>query len=153
VQARKSSRKQGLPVNAFTFLRALLEALFGKLKYDEDMNEADYEDSDMETDFLNLRKRILSFQETIAGLNPTLYSDSVYDLVARIFTDFASGVLDTWQDVEVALFQMHAFGEPLKRSLTVYHQLTLGNGHWDNSTHLHRFSNLLSQAVSLGTFH
>jgi len=80
------------------------------------MQDADHEDSELETDFLDLRKRILSFQDTIAVLHASLYSDSVYEFVTQIFTKFASGSSNGWQDIEVALFLLRAFAEPLKRS-------------------------------------
>ena len=113
------------------------------------MEDGDHEDSELETDFHDLRKRILSFQDTIAVLDARLYSDSVYQFVTRVFNKFASGSLNTWQDMEVALFQLHAFAEPLKRISKCLWWLILGDGSWENSVHLHRFVDMLSQAVNL----
>lgn len=79
------------------------------------MQDTDHDDSELETDFLDLRKRILSFQDTIAVLDAQLYSDSIYESVTHVFKEFLPGSLDAWQDMEVALFQLHSFADPLKR--------------------------------------
>jgi exportin-T len=93
-----------------------LQALFKKLRYDDSVEDPSKYESELEADFHDLRKRILSFEDSIAMLDPDLYPNSVYEFITGIFQRFVSASNVNWRDLEVALFQLHAFIEPLKGS-------------------------------------
>jgi len=72
------------------------------------------EDSGEEADFANLRKRLLVFQDAIGNLDPELYCKALAALISSTFESFSNGSNQNWRDIEVALYEMHRFSEPLK---------------------------------------
>jgi len=95
-------------------LQAVLSALFKKMRYDDEEHSQENEDSDLEAEFHDLRKRLLAFQDSIAALDPTLYSESVYQFVTNTFKAMNSAPNSDWRDTEAALVELHSFAEPLK---------------------------------------
>jgi exportin-T len=110
----RRSVKVGVEVFNREFLQALLQALFQKLRYDNEAQTLENDDSGEEAEFHDLRKRLLSFQDSIGAIDPELYSRSLGDLITSTFQAMNSGSSQNWRDVEVALFEMHVFAEPLK---------------------------------------
>jgi exportin-T len=100
-------------------LQAVLSALFKKMRYDDDEHSQENDDSDIEAEFHDLRKRLLGFQDSIAVLDPALYSESVYQFVTNTFKAMNSASNTDWRDAEVALLELHSFAEPLKGTLWV----------------------------------
>ena len=98
------------------FLQALLQALFKKMRYDDESVSPENEDSEEEAEFHDLRKRLLGFQESVAASNPDLYSQAVQNLVSGALRSLNSGT-SNWRDVEVALVEMNAFADCLKGTL------------------------------------
>jgi exportin-T len=88
--------------------------LFTKLRYDDDAEEPENNDSDEEAEFHDLRKRLLSFQDSIGAIDPNLYSHSLRDLIMSTFQAVSVGSTENWRDLEVALLELHTFAEPLK---------------------------------------
>jgi exportin-T len=93
-----------------------LQALYKKLRYDDDAEPQDYDadDDDEEAEFLDLRKRLIAFQDSIAAIDPDLYSSSLHALVTSTFRLVESGSSANWRDAEVALLELHSFAEPLR---------------------------------------
>jgi exportin-T len=87
------------------------------MRYDDDYRSSENEDSEVEAEFHDLRKRILSFQDSIAVIDPELYSNSVREFVSSTFQSVIMAPNNNWRDVEVALMELHAFAEPLKGNL------------------------------------
>jgi exportin-T len=87
------------------------------MRYDDDYRSSENEDSEVEAEFHDLRKRILSFQDSIAVIDPELYSNSVREFVSSTFQSVIMARNNNWRDVEVALMELHAFAEPLKGNL------------------------------------
>jgi exportin-T len=87
------------------------------MRYDDDYHSSENEDSEVEAEFHDLRKRILSFQDSLAVIDPDLYSNSVREFVGSTFQSVIMAPNNNWRDVEVALMELHAFAEPLKGNL------------------------------------
>jgi exportin-T len=115
-KSRRSAKKTGLEVFDRDFLQALLQAIFKKLRYDDydDAQSPKHIDSEEEAEFQDLRKRLLSFQDTIGTIDPDLYSRSINTLVTSTLQAPNLGQSNNWRNVEVALLEMHTFAEPLK---------------------------------------
>lgn len=88
--------------------------MFKKIRYDDDYQSPENDDSENEAEFTELRKRLLAFQDSIAVLDPALYSESVYDFVANTFNAMNRDHSTDWRDAEAALIELHSFAEPLK---------------------------------------
>jgi len=112
-QSRRSAKKTGTDVVDRDFLQALLQALFKKMRYDDDSISSENEDSEEEAEFHDLRKRLLGFQESVAATDPELYSRAVQNLVSAALRSLNSGT-SNWRDMEVALVEMNAFADCLK---------------------------------------
>jgi len=95
------------------FLQALLQALFKKMRYDDELVSPEAEDSEEEAEFHDLRKRLLGFQESVAASDPDLYSQAIQNLVSGALRSLNSGT-SNWRDMEVALVEMNAFADCLK---------------------------------------
>jgi hypothetical protein len=132
-----------------TFLQALFQALFKKMRYDDESQMPEEDDSGEEADFVNLRKKLLGFQDAISSFDPELYCNSLAALISSTFESFNTGNSQNWRDIEVALFELHRFSEPLKGFPTVLaHFLTIDKA-WENTEHYATFTKLLAQLVSL----
>lgn len=138
IQSRRSLKRTGIEMFDRDFMQALLQALFKKLRYDNETPTPGDDDSEIEAEFHDMRKRLLSFQESIATLDPELFSRSIHQIVTSTFQAYISGETDNWRDLEVALFELHAFAEPLKV-----------NGLWEGTVHAKRFMEMLSLAIRI----
>jgi Exportin-T len=96
------------------------------------------EDSGEEADFANLRKRLLGFQDAIGTFDPELCCNS-----------FDAGNNGNWRDIEVALFELHRFSEPLKGFLLVSSFFLTVDKAWEATKHFATFTKLLAQLVNL----
>lgn len=56
----------------------------------------------------------MTFQESIGSLDPDLYSTSIHNMIMSAFHAFKSKSGMNWRDMEVALYELNAFAEPLK---------------------------------------
>ena len=116
--------KTGVEVFDRDVLRALLRALFKKMRYDDDSRTIENDDSGEEAEFQDFRKRLLSFQDSIGAIDPELYSQSLGGLVTSTFQAVKTGSSQNWRDMEVALYEMHSFSEPLRGSRDHFSALT-----------------------------
>jgi exportin-T len=84
------------------------------MRYDDEAQPTENDDSGEEAEFQDLRKRLLSFQDAIAAIDPGLYTRSLGNLITSTFQAINSDSSQNWRDMEVALFEMHSFSEPLR---------------------------------------
>jgi hypothetical protein len=131
------------------FLQALFQAIFKKMRYDDESQMPEEDDSGEEADFVNLRKKLLGFQDAIGSFDPELYCNSLAALISSTFDSFNMGNSQNWRDIEVALFELHRFSEPLKGFPTVLSHLLTIDKAWENTEHYAIFTKLLAQLVRL----
>ena len=95
-----------------SLLPPILEAIMGKMKYDETSEWGSEEDQTDEAEFQDLRKRLQVLQQAVAAVDESLYIETVSNLVARCFDTFESsgGQMD-WRDLDLALHELFLFGQ------------------------------------------
>lgn len=90
-------------------LSTLLRKIIGKMKYDED--DDGFEDDEQ---FLDVRQKLKTFQDTIAVLRPAIYLDIVPSVIeSSLFGNTAS----SWISVDLALYELSNFADSLKNNL------------------------------------
>ena len=89
------------------------------MRYDDGGQSPEIDDSEIEAEFHDIRKRLLAFQDSIAVLDPALYSESVYEFVTSNFKVMNNTPNTNWRDTEVALIELHSFAEPLKGTIGI----------------------------------
>jgi exportin-T len=94
-------------------LKELIKVLISKLKYDSnDKYRLSSEQSEEDALFLDLRKSIKIHLETIASIEPTVFSDYISNYVCEVF-----GTLQVnrdsvdWTRVELALYLVYIYAE------------------------------------------
>lgn len=102
------------PAEYASLLPTILQAIINKMKYDETASFEEY-DSDGDEDqaeFLDLRKRLNILQQQIIAVDENLVTMTVSELIKQTFQGVSSGNSNLdWRDVELALYQMHIFGD------------------------------------------
>ncbi|KAM9919030.1 hypothetical protein OXX59_008231 [Metschnikowia pulcherrima] len=92
-------------------LSALLKNIIEKMKHDSDSDGFDDDDQ-----FIEIRQKLKTFQDTIAGLNPSLYLDIVPLIIeSSIFGGSSEG--QSWNIVELGLYELSNFADSLKNNL------------------------------------
>jgi exportin-T len=112
-QSRRIAKRNAQDLFERTFLQALLNAIFKKMRYDNESTPLD-NDSGEEAEFQDLRKRLLGFQYSIGLIDPDLYSDCIQGLIRGVLIGLGSNSVENWRDIEVALYEMHTYSEPLR---------------------------------------
>lgn len=99
----------------------ILKAIIAKLRYDDTSSWGEDEDQTEEAEFQELRKRLDSLQQTVAGANEPLYMEVVSEVVGTTFENVqrSGGQLD-WRDLDLALHEMYVFGDLAVKSGTLY---------------------------------
>lgn len=89
-------------------LSTLLTKVIGKMKYDEEDDGFDEDEQ-----FLDVRQKLKTFQDTIAVLRPAIYLEIVPSLIeSSLFTDPTS-----WISVDLGLYELSNFADSLKNNL------------------------------------
>jgi len=106
-------RKVGnLPPNYAEMLPPILNAIVRKMRYDETSNWGHEDEQTDEAEFQELRKRLTVLQKTVAAVDQNLFIDVLSNLVAETFQTLdQQGSRMDWRDVDLALYEMHLFGE------------------------------------------
>jgi exportin-T len=149
MQSRRAKRNT-LDILDRDFLQALLNAIFKKMRYDDESSYPLDNDSGEEADFQDLRKQLLGFQYSIGSIDPDLYSSCIHKLIGETLQALSSGSIKNWRDIEAALYEMHTFSEPLK-GISLLNVADLVNGNWENTRHFELFTELFTELVTLGT--
>ncbi|EEB07567.1 karyopherin Los1 [Schizosaccharomyces japonicus yFS275] len=98
-------------------LVSILNAVVKKMKYDDSEEWDDDAESEEEAEFLELRKKLKTFQDAIGAIDSKLYNEYMYDAISTSVTNAASmSAGRSWQLMEFALFELYIFGEGVKGS-------------------------------------
>ena len=82
------------------------------MKYESDSDGFDDDD-----EFMDIRQKLKTFQDTIAGLNPSLYLDVVPLMIESSIFGSASSEGQVWNVVELGLYELSNFADSLKNNL------------------------------------
>ncbi|ORY70065.1 armadillo-type protein [Pseudomassariella vexata] len=101
-----------LPGPFSEMLPPILNAIIAKMRYDETSSWGHEDEQTDEAEFHELRKRLQVLQKSVAAVDQNLYIEVVSNLVANTFQqlDEQGSQLD-WRDLDLALHEMHLFGE------------------------------------------
>lgn len=99
-------------VTSNELLSALLKNIIEKMKYESDSDGFDDDD-----EFMDIRQKLKTFQDTIAGLNPSLYLDVVPLMIESSIFGSASSEGQVWNVVELGLYELSNFADSLKNNL------------------------------------
>lgn len=119
---RKLQKKTGsLPSQYASILPAVLEAIIGKMKYDEAVSWGEEGEQTDEAEFHELRKRLHVLQQTVAAIDESFYIETLSRVVNETFNRLSTGgqSLD-WRDLDLALYEMYLFGELAVRNQGLY---------------------------------
>ncbi|KAK4931148.1 pre-tRNA nuclear export protein, partial [Elasticomyces elasticus] len=101
----------------------ILQAIFVKSRI-EDYNDNDGEydgDNTEEAEFLELRKRLSTLQQSIAATDEQLYMDAVSAMINDTFEKFQRpGQNVDWRDLDLALHEMYLMGDLAVRNGGLY---------------------------------
>lgn len=90
-----------------------------KTKYDEDTTWGDEDGAADDAEFQDLRKRLKTMQDAVSVIDEKFYVEFLSQIVESTFERVAAqggnGAID-WREVELALNQVHAFGELVIRN-------------------------------------
>lgn len=93
-------------------LPAILNAIILKMRYDETSTWGNEDEQTDEAEFQELRKKLQNLQKSVAAVDQSLYIDVLSNLVAGTFQTLEQrGSQMDWRDVDLALHEMHLFGE------------------------------------------
>jgi exportin-T len=118
---RKAAKIEGPSPQRAVMLLPILKAIFSKMRYDETSSWGGDEDETDEAEFQDLRKRLVTLQQTIAAADEQLYIDAVTGLIAQTFENLRTqGTNLDWRDLDLALSEMYAFGDLAVKSGGLY---------------------------------
>lgn len=90
-------------------LSTLLRKVIGKMKYDED--DDGFEDDEQ---FLDVRQKLKTFQDTVAVLRPAVYLEIVPSIIeSSLFSSSSS----SWISIDLGLYELSNFADSLKNNL------------------------------------
>lgn len=120
---RKLKKSQSSLSSQYTgMLQPILEAIIAKMKYDETASWGDEDDQTDEAEFQELRKRLHVLQQTVAVVDETLYTDMLSRAVASTLGRLGSADRPNWRDLDLALLEMHHFGELATKNGGLYNK-------------------------------
>ncbi|KAF2021859.1 Exportin-T [Aaosphaeria arxii CBS 175.79] len=119
---RKLQKKTGtLPNQYAVILPAVLDAIIGKMKYDETASWGEDDDQEGEAEFQELRKRLHVLQQTVAAIDESFYIETLSRVVGDTFARLSANDQSlTWRDLDLALYEMYLFGELAIRNSGLY---------------------------------
>ncbi|KAK3044945.1 pre-tRNA nuclear export protein, partial [Coniosporium uncinatum] len=113
--------KGGLPQHYASMLSPILDAIIAKMRYDDAVDGGEEGEETDEAEFQELRKKLYVLQQTVAAVDEQLYIETLSRLVAETFGKFdADRRSINWRDLDVALHEMHLFGELAVRNGGLY---------------------------------
>lgn len=91
----------------------LLNKIVLKMKFDEDDDGLD-----VDQDFAEVRQKLKTFQDTIAVISPSMYTELLPLIIEQmLFSKLEQGGPNLWISVELGLYQLNNYGESLKVNL------------------------------------
>ena len=126
----KKAKRRGapLPPARGEFLSSLMTVVLQKMKFDDEAewcgasfgaaDDDDEEEDEDDAKFIELRKNLQTIVGAIAAIDEGLFSTTIAQLVLSTFASFEASVAGTgpqlaWQQVELALFVIHFYGDLL----------------------------------------
>ncbi|KAG5437058.1 hypothetical protein PCANB_001179 [Pneumocystis canis] len=109
---RKQNKKDQIKSSEQNLLESILNALMIKTKYDESSNWSNDIQTNENVEFLEMRKKLKIFQNTIGSINYDLYSNYILNMVTSGLNKALSEV--NWRNLELILYEVFSFGENLK---------------------------------------
>lgn len=120
---RKLKKSRGsLPSHYSAMLKPILDAIIAKMKYDETASWGDEDDQTDEAEFQELRKRLHVLQQTVAAIDEHLYTETLSQAVANTLGRLGSADGPNWRDLDLALLEMHHFGELAMKNGGLYNK-------------------------------
>ncbi|KAL9613501.1 MAG: hypothetical protein Q9167_001943 [Letrouitia subvulpina] len=109
-KARESNAR--ISIESSTMLPPILDAIVGKMKYDETSSWGNEDAQTDEAEFQELRKRLHVLQQAVTSVDERLVMDKISNVVLTTFDSFQSqnGDVD-WRTLDLALYEMYSFGE------------------------------------------
>jgi exportin-T len=117
---RKIVKNGPLPGHYSAMLPSILNAIIGKMEYDETANWGEEDEQTDEAEFLELRKRLNILQQYIAAIDEQLYMDTLTQLVATTVRKFSDVAKLDWRELDLALYEMYLFGDLATRNRGLY---------------------------------
>lgn len=94
-------------------LSALLKKIIEKMKYDDDTFGVEDDEQ-----FDEIRQKLKTFQDTIAGIHPAMYLEIVPAIISQsIFSALSLPGLSEWVSIELGLYELGNFADSLKNNL------------------------------------
>ena len=111
MRKRAKSNDNFTSQNAF-MLPLVLDVVIAKVKYDDTAVWGSEDTQTDEAEFQDLRKRLHILQQAIAAVDESLYTQKITSVVVNTFESFnAQSNRPDWRELELALHQLHLFGE------------------------------------------
>ena len=119
---RKLQKKSGsLPGQYAAVVPPVLDAIIGKMKYDETASWGEEGEQTDEAEFQELRKRLHVLQQTVAAIDEPFYIETLSRIVSGTFSRLSSqDPTLNWRDLDLALHEMYLFGELTIRNHGLY---------------------------------
>ncbi|KAI5369774.1 putative armadillo-like helical, exportin-1/Importin-beta, exportin-T [Septoria linicola] len=117
---RLTKAKGGLPTHYTGMLQPILDAIIAKMKYDDTASWGDEDEQTDEAEFQELRKRLHVLQQTVAAVDEGMYMDTLTRVVANTLGRLGGDDRPNWRDLDLALLEMHHFGELAIRNGGLY---------------------------------
>ena len=118
---RKLRNTFGLQQSYGDLLAPILNAVVAKMRYDDTSTWGEEDEETDEAEFQELRKRLKVTQQIIATINEELYLKTLAEMVQSTLNRFkAERDQVDWRDLDVALVEMHLFGELAIRNSGLY---------------------------------
>ena len=93
-------------------LPPILQAIVGKMKYDETSEWGNEHAETDEAEFQELRRKLQVLQQAVAAADETLYIDTISSIVSTSFDAFQTRKSQVdWRDLDLALHEMFLFGQ------------------------------------------
>jgi exportin-T len=108
---RISLDKQPVAQTYAQILPSFLQAIVGKMKYDETANWEEDEDAE-EVEFMELRRRLQALQKQVFAIDEQMTITGISQLVQQTFRKVAENPDATdWRELDLALYELNSFGD------------------------------------------
>ncbi|CCJ29157.1 unnamed protein product [Pneumocystis jirovecii] len=112
---RKQKKRGQMDSSRNDLLKSILNALIIKTKYDESSDWLNEAQADENAKFLEIRKKLRTFQDMVGSIDYDLYCNCILNLVTNGLNKGFSEV--SWRHLELILYEILSFGENLKGQL------------------------------------
>ncbi|RLV92762.1 Exportin-T [Spathaspora sp. JA1] len=107
--------KKNPSLNSVELMSTLLNKVILKMKFDDEQEAIDESDNEEVEQFMEIRQKLKTFQDTIAVLNPDLYLNAIPIVINESI--FNNKDKTDWRKLELGLFELRNFSESLRNNL------------------------------------